>query len=63
MKRNLESFRQELNEDEMGSSTIDVAQSYHAKSENHKTKIAEDFVKKMKEEQIRHQAELYRQIE
>ena len=40
----------------MGGSTVDAAYSYHAKSENYKTKVAEDFVKKMRDEQIRHQS-------
>lgn len=62
LKRNLDSFREELDQEEM-SESVDVSLSHHAKSENYKTKRAENFVQRMREEQMRHQAELMRQVE
>lgn len=55
VRKNIDSFREEVDE-ELALSTLD--QSVHPKSEHHKTKKAEDFVRKMQEEQQRHRERL-----
>lgn len=58
MKRNIDNFKKELDTSE-ANDFLD-ASSIHPKSENYKTKQAQDFVKKMNEDQAHHRRSVER---
>ena len=54
VRKNIKNFRMELDQSEATSQYLDVSVQQKAKSEFDKTKVAEDFVKRMQEEQSKH---------
>ena len=54
VRKNIRSLREEMNQSDVNSQYLDVSVEQKAKSEFDKTRKAEDFVKKIQQEQIKH---------